>query len=323
MKISFLKIIVILSILLLTLIPLSANAASSGTCGENLTWTLSSNGTLTISGTGKMTDFKTSPPWYANKDSIKSVILNKGITHIGNYAFNFHRNLTDVKIPDGVQTIGTYAFATCFNLKEIALPHSVTGIWSNAFYEANALTNVAMSENLTALGDMAFADCSSLKEIVIPDKITSIGRLTFANCTELTTVSIPKGIRTISEKAFYSCSKLKTVKYGGTPENRSSINIADGNDYLLKAEFQYIPSVDYIRGNSVFDVTPTNVQNGNTIVFACYNNNKMVYVHPFTYNGEKSITFSTTEAYDKVKFMVWENLKTCIPLCKTKEVPLN
>ena len=93
-----------------------AKAATSGTCGENLTWTLDSKGTLTISGTGEMDDYKN----YSSSDNkeplfhyiermtdinIKSVIINYGVTSIGNYAFK-GCNITNVYIPDSVNYIG-------------------------------------------------------------------------------------------------------------------------------------------------------------------------------------------------------------------------
>ena len=75
--------------------------------------------------------------------------------------------------------------------------------------------------------------------------------------------------------------------------------------------------------NNLFMVTPTGVEKGNIIIFACYNGNKMVYVNPYVYAGETTIPFTTTETYDKVKVFVWENLKTCVPLCEAEAVPLN
>ena len=270
-----------------------------------------------------MDDFDTSPPWRNDIKIIKSVVVNNGVTHIGNYAFTSCSNLTDVIIPESVQTIGSYSFADCYNLTEIVLPDSVTSIWDSAFRNDFRLTEAKIPKNLKSLGDAAFSDCSNLKEIIIPSEITSIGRMTFANCAELTTVSIQKNIKVISDRAFYSCSKIKTVKYGGTQETWNEIKFAEGNDYLLNATFQYIPSVDFIYTKDSFYVTPTNVLNGNTIIFACYYDDKMVYVNSHVYAGETSIPFSTTETHDKVKIMIWKDSKSCVPLCEAEEIPIN
>ena len=93
-------------------------AESSGTCGANLTWTLSDDGVLTISGTGAMEDFIFYPgameaepatPWKDNLSAIKSIVIESGVTSIGNSAFMGCRNLTSVTIPNSVTSIGLVA----------------------------------------------------------------------------------------------------------------------------------------------------------------------------------------------------------------------
>ena len=105
-------------VMIFTLLPMNAFAAdvvSSGTCGaegDNLTWTLDSEGTLTISGTGAMTDYSygSKAPWYSSRSSIKSVTIGSGVTTIGNYAFYYCSSLASVTIPDSVTSIGGGAF---------------------------------------------------------------------------------------------------------------------------------------------------------------------------------------------------------------------
>ena len=89
-------------------INLTASAATSGTTGD-CTWTL--NGTeLTISGNGEMrnySSFGTSAPW---GEDITKVIIENGVTSIGNYAFYNCTRLTSITIPDSVTSIGDAAF---------------------------------------------------------------------------------------------------------------------------------------------------------------------------------------------------------------------
>lgn len=89
-------------------------AADSGSCGDNLTWTLDDNGTLTISGTGSMTNYNSSDssPWY-NNSNVKKVIINSGVTSIGSKAFYGCSGLTSITIPNSVTSIGEYAFEYC------------------------------------------------------------------------------------------------------------------------------------------------------------------------------------------------------------------
>lgn len=118
MKRKFLSIILVLS-MLCAFMPVIATAATSGTCGDNVTWTLDDNGTLTISGTGDMKDyFSSSSPFY-NNSNIKSVIIENGVTNIGDYAFYYCGGLESVNIPDSVTSIGSLAFIGCSKLDSV------------------------------------------------------------------------------------------------------------------------------------------------------------------------------------------------------------
>ena len=125
-------IILALAALLLALGAGSALADESGTCGDNVTWTLNtSTGALTISGTGAMTDYTSSSraPWYSYRSSITSVSIGSGVTKIGNHAFNGnYSRLTSVTIPNSVTSIGIYAFINCSGLTSVTIPASVTSI---------------------------------------------------------------------------------------------------------------------------------------------------------------------------------------------------
>ena len=110
-----------LFVLCITLIPTEAQAASSGTCGDNLTWTLDDAGTLTISGVGDMKRYSYSSdvPWYSSRTSIKKVIITDGVTSIGDYAFRSCTSLTSITIPDSVTSIGELAFYDCTKLTNV------------------------------------------------------------------------------------------------------------------------------------------------------------------------------------------------------------
>lgn len=121
------------------LLPMMAMADKSGTCGDNLTWTLvESTGTLTISGSGAMKNYSNSntstlAPWNSDRTKILAVVIENGVTTIGNYAFYFCQKLTSVSIPNSVTSIGSYAFDGCSSLISIMIPNSVTSIGEDAF----------------------------------------------------------------------------------------------------------------------------------------------------------------------------------------------
>ena len=173
----------------------------SGTCGDNVYWSFS-NGTLTISGSGKMydysdsdnTSFNTTAPWGNHSDyQIKKVIIAQGVSSIGDHAFYGCTSLTSVTIPNSVTSIGSQAFFHCYNLTSITIPDSVTSIGWGAFYY-----------------------CTSLTSVAIPDSVTSIG-----------------------EDAFYDCNSLTDVYYSGSEAQWASISIDNGNDPLTSATVHY------------------------------------------------------------------------------------
>lgn len=178
------------------------NAATSGTCGDNVKWTLDGDGTLTINGTGAMRDwpYNNSSPFYDN-NNIKSVIINNGVTSIGKYAFYGCYYLTSVTIPDSVTSIGGFAFEDCSSLKRVVIPDSVTNIGTDAFYDTAYYNNInnwgngvlyignhlikAERDKISGdynigyrtrtIADYAFYDCYRLTSVTIPDSVISIG----------------------------------------------------------------------------------------------------------------------------------------------------
>lgn len=120
--------LVLAVVLALCLLPATAYAATtaSGACGKNLTWSLSSTGTLTISGKGAMAEYDSGKmPWAAYKNQIKSVVLAKGITSIAYLSFSRYTKLTSVQIPDSVTDIGASAFDNCTALSDMTLPKNL------------------------------------------------------------------------------------------------------------------------------------------------------------------------------------------------------
>lgn len=96
------------------------NVIASGTCGaqgENLTWVLTDDGTLTISGEGKMMNYSDSSvaPWYPHRTKILSAVMEDGVMSIGDYALYACLKLTSVSLPDGIESIGRSAFRDCAN----------------------------------------------------------------------------------------------------------------------------------------------------------------------------------------------------------------
>ena len=156
----------------------NGDVIASGGCGENLTWVLTGDGTLTISGSGEMENysgeyqngeyFRTTTPWSGYREQVTAVVVESGVTSIGQCAFGGCSNLTGVTIPEGVTSIGSGAFFSCSSLTSVTIPEGVTSIGSGAFFSCSSLTGVTIPWGVTSIGNAAFRGCSSLKHVCVP-----------------------------------------------------------------------------------------------------------------------------------------------------------
>ena len=226
---------------------MSEVGASSGTTGD-CTWTLDDEGVLTISGNGEMDDFSyeydykndsiiTTAPWGTN---IKSVVIENGVTSIGEFAFHGCTGLTSVTIPDSVTSIGDSAFSDCTGLTSVTIPDSVTSIGWAAFEDCAGLTSITIPDSVTSIDDSAFYGCKGLTSVTIPDGVTSIGSNAFYNTAwynnqpdgliyagkvaytykgtmpSNTSIVIKEGTKGIADSAFYECTGLTSVTIGNS-----------------------------------------------------------------------------------------------------------
>jgi len=228
--------VVIMVVGLLPIAVFGAETVDSGTCGENLTWTLDSDGTLTISGTGEMDNWgyytvgcEPIPmirPWEfcGTKCEIKSVVIKSGVTSIGVWAFRHITTLTDVTIEDGLMCIDASAFEGCTNLENIKLSDSIKEIGSSAFNGCTNLKNIILPVDLMEIGNSVFMGCTNLDNIKIPDGVKAIDYNVFKNCSSLTTITIPEGISDIKYGSFEDCSSLKEIVVESNNERYCSVD---------------------------------------------------------------------------------------------------
>lgn len=188
----------------------AANTATSGKCGENVSWSLK-DGVLTISGTGKMNDYVSKSSPFYDRNDIKSVEIKSGVTSIGNWAFTDCRGLTKITIPSSVTSIGNDAFGGCTILTSVKIPSSVTSIGAEAFVYCSSLKSITIPSSIKSIVDWTFEQCTSLTSVTIQKGVTSIGYEAFKNCTSLTSVTIPNSVTSIGDLAFGDCLMLSSV----------------------------------------------------------------------------------------------------------------
>lgn len=194
-----------------------------GSCGENLHWGLNtSTRHLSITGFGPMEDYVHTygGPWHEHFDSLETITMQEGITHIGDIAFAWCHLVESIDIPNTVTSIGQQAFRACDSLYSITIPNSVTELGKNAFSYCSHLTSINLSENITIINNETFSSCNALKSIILPNGVTEIGTCAFCGCMSLSFISIPNSVTKIGNSAFFSCNSFKTITI---PENVTSI----------------------------------------------------------------------------------------------------
>ena len=231
--------VICMAISLLPAAALADTAATSGTCGENsgdnVVWALDDNGTLTISGNGRMmyVSDKSRVPWASYIKDIKSVVVEEGVETLCDYAFKDCSNLKSVKLanglkhildyafkgtaiesvvlPNSLQSIGMYAFSST-PIKSINLPNGLTHVGSYSFENCLGLTSVVIPDSVEYMFEGAFYGCKNLKSATIGKKVDQIYDSTFSDCTSLETVNLPDAIKHLGIASFYNCTSLKSIK---------------------------------------------------------------------------------------------------------------
>ena len=230
------------------------DAADAGTCGTNLSWSFSDDGTLSITGSGTMSSYsKGKTPWNAYMSQITTVSIGSSVTSISQYAFA-GAPITSIVIPNSVESIGAYAFDGCRQLQTISIGTglaswqdsvfrnctSVTTIdinavsaskdftvtsynnsspFQNCGLDASSNVYVRFGSSVQSITPYLFYNVADLGTIALGSNVTSIGSNAF-EYTGLTSVSFPQRVTSIGSDAFHGCASLRTLTI---PDNVTSI----------------------------------------------------------------------------------------------------
>ncbi len=201
--------------------PGADEVVKSGTEGS-LSWSLTKAGILTISGKGMMPDYSPDhlPPWYGC--SVGAVIIENGVTSIGNYAF-YQSTALSIYIPGGIVKIGQNAFYES-GLISVTIPGTVESIEDHAFHNCKNLTSVSVSKGVKTIGSNAFRGCTSLLYIDFPTSITSVGAGAFMSCEKMVRVRFMPGSKktALGDNLFSQCWNLTSVTLPQTADCISS-----------------------------------------------------------------------------------------------------
>lgn len=198
---------------------------ASGTCGagaggNNLTWTLTSDSTLTISGTGDMADFTFgNQPWEEHLAAIRTAVVQEGVTSVGNYFLRNCTGLTSIDLPDGLTSVRGSFLANCTGLTSLTLP-----------------------AGLTSAGNYFLLDCTGMQELTVlaatPPAIGSEGA--FAGVDNTIPVYVPTGSTEAYAMAdgwnYFTDYRTVGTTGIGTPSLAECVTVAGGEVRLHLAD---------------------------------------------------------------------------------------
>jgi len=249
--------------------------AAFGKCGDNVSWSLDSNGVMTISGTGPMYDYTKEKPFITDKMTVNKVIIGKGVTAVGAYAFYNCQSLTEIILPNTMQTIGGNAFVGCSSLGSIYIPASVQSIaaapdlpfqgcsaslkifletaeaptsfpahW-NAWKVYYASGNNQYKELTVCYGYSRneynfFAALDGAEtDVTVPSNIRKICPDAFSGNESLTRIYLPRSVKVIENSAFAGCTALMNVDYEGSMDDALLISFGENNSCLNYADWHF------------------------------------------------------------------------------------
>lgn len=338
--------VLLLTMLLLPLWVAPVSAAESGTCGETLSWAYDC-GTLTISGSGAMTDFtELEPaPWAHLSSEILRVLLPDGLTSIGDLAFYDCKSLRTVTLPKTVLSIGHYAFAHCeslsaigigaalrtignaafygcYRLDAVRLPYGIESIGYQAFYRCESLSVITLPEHLSYLGGSAFAYCKNLVRAEVYSNLSSLPDWTFYGCELLSVVVLPSTVTAVDNYALKNCNGLSAVYHGGSADVREDIkadisrDMPEFDSYGVIATGAPAPSSSagtYVE-NEDGTVTQSNItvrqDDDMTIVSVVSHTRQPDTTSGGSYTANVTVTVEETAEWESVSNAVTSALKT-------------
>ena len=215
------KIIAVFLCVCLFLTPVTVEAkkkATSGVDENGNKWTYdTTTKTLTFSGTKDIEDFSMNghdpePAWYEWSEKTEHIVIEDGITGIGESAFSDFTNASTVSMGDSVKRINRYAFSWCKKLKKIELSPNITIIQEDVFSGCDTMISLELPAGLKKLGSLG--GCESLTSISIPDGVTELKTNAFAECFALTSIELSQNMKKIGAYSFFGCKKLKKVSGG-------------------------------------------------------------------------------------------------------------
>ncbi|MBQ9833171.1 MAG: leucine-rich repeat protein [Clostridia bacterium] len=216
--------------------------------------------------------------------TIPETIDSMPVTVIGETAFEWCADITEVSLPSTIKTIEDEAFVYCMSLEQIIIPDSVESIGISAFEGCTSLKTAYLGSSVLSVGTYLFTGCSALEkievsadngsfcskdgilyskdgqkliacpggikgEISVADNTTEIGKSAFDCCSEITSAMLPEGVVNIGDFAFNGCTLLEKIVL---PSTLTTIGESAFRDCQSLTQIRFPSSVKEIGENSFF-----------------------------------------------------------------------
>ena len=191
-----------------------ASMTEFGACGDESFWVLSNDGTLSVRGSGAVTD---SAYGVQQRSLVSRLVVEDGITSIGDkftissYSYTGFENISSVTFADSVEELPAGMLRGCSSLQKIDLPSGIKAIPDKFLYGCTSLGSVQIPDAVTKIGEESFYGCSSLQSVGFGSSVNTIGAESFAKCASLAAISLPKTVVSIGEKAFSETGVVELV----------------------------------------------------------------------------------------------------------------
>ena len=224
---------------------------ADGDCGEFVSWTLYSNGTLIIEGSGAITVPTPASRYFEEyQGKIETVIIREGVTSIPEYLFSGYTGISTLMIADTVKEWGQNCFASCTGLRYLSVPvdypiFNTYGIFDHCtnveyvrytagrtgkmndrngsygskpylytfeYHSKDKIKTVEFAEGVTSIADSVFSGATALTTVQFPDTLKIIGLGSFSGCFGLTKIDLPYGMENLGMAAFSGCTGLTEVE---------------------------------------------------------------------------------------------------------------
>lgn len=174
---------------------------------------------------------------------IEKAVFKDGLEYVGQFAFNYCLEMTEMHLPDSVTHFGDFAFVSCQKLKKANIPTGITEVPVHGLGWCYELEEITIPNTITKIGNAAFQFCKSLKHVEIPEGVTYIDQSAFSDCIALTSVTLPSTLETIGNSAFAMCGFTGiTIPEGVTGIGNSFSNCENLESIKLPASLPYLGS---------------------------------------------------------------------------------